>query len=92
MLIGQTYTHCTPVWLLCQTPMVLAGIVHLVSCDWMWKSPVKKSPVYTACSRGLVEHTSSCIVAPLEGLEPPTNCLEGSCSVHLSYRGKLHNI
>ena len=22
----------------------------------------------------------------LEGLEPPTHCLEGSCSVHLSYR------
>ena len=22
----------------------------------------------------------------LEGLEPPTHCLEGSCSIHLSYR------
>jgi hypothetical protein len=25
-------------------------------------------------------------LARLEGLEPPTRCLEGSCSVHLSYR------
>jgi hypothetical protein len=25
-------------------------------------------------------------MARLEGLEPPTRCLEGSCSVHLSYR------
>ena len=24
--------------------------------------------------------------ARLEGLEPPTRCLEGSCSIHLSYR------
>ena len=22
----------------------------------------------------------------LEGLEPPTHCLEGSCSIHLSYK------
>ena len=22
----------------------------------------------------------------LKGLEPPTHCLEGSCSIHLSYR------
>src|SRR5215469_7960041 len=25
-------------------------------------------------------------VARLEGLEPPTGCLEGSCSIRLSYR------
>ena len=25
-------------------------------------------------------------LARLEGLEPPTHCLEGSCSIHLSYR------
>ena len=25
-------------------------------------------------------------VARLEGLEPPAHCLEGSCSIHLSYR------
>ena len=25
-------------------------------------------------------------MARLEGLEPPTHCLEGSCSIHLSYR------
>src|SRR5215472_16835680 len=26
------------------------------------------------------------LVARLEGLEPPTGCLEGSCSIRLSYR------
>ncbi len=25
-------------------------------------------------------------MARLEGLEPPTHCLEGSCSIHLSYK------
>ena len=25
-------------------------------------------------------------LARLEGLEPPAHCLEGSCSIHLSYR------
>ena len=25
-------------------------------------------------------------MARLEGLEPPAHCLEGSCSIHLSYR------
>ena len=32
-------------------------------------------------------------LAPKEGLEPPAHCLEGSCSIHLSYLGiqcKLH--
>ena len=28
-------------------------------------------------------------MARLEGLEPPTRCLEGSCSIHLSYRRTL---
>ena len=28
-------------------------------------------------------------VARLEGLEPPAHCLEGSCSIHLSYRRVL---
>ena len=26
----------------------------------------------------------------LTGVEPVTHCLEGSCSIHLSYRRKLH--
>ena len=26
------------------------------------------------------------LLARLEGLEPPAHCLEGSCSIHLSYR------
>ena len=29
-------------------------------------------------------------VAPREGIEPPTRCLEGSCSIQLSYRGGVH--
>ncbi len=29
--------------------------------------------------------------ASLEGFEPTTRCLEGSCSVQLSYRDKLVN-
>ena len=28
----------------------------------------------------------ACDVAYLEGFEPPTYCLEGSCSIQLSYR------
>ncbi len=28
----------------------------------------------------------NCIMARLKGLEPLTHCLEGSCSIHLSYR------
>ena len=32
-------------------------------------------------------HTSHEVhMARLEGLEPPAHCLEGSCSIHLSYR------
>ena len=27
------------------------------------------------------------LLAPREGIEPPTRCLEGSCSIRLSYRG-----
>lgn len=27
-------------------------------------------------------------MAPLTGLEPATRCLEGSCSVQMSYRGR----
>ena len=30
------------------------------------------------------------LVVRLEGLEPPTRCLEGSCSIHLSYRRAVH--
>ena len=30
--------------------------------------------------------TSFFIMARLKGLEPLTHCLEGSCSIHLSYR------
>ena len=28
------------------------------------------------------------VMARLEGLEPPTHCLEGSCSIQLSYKRK----
>ncbi len=28
-------------------------------------------------------------LAPREGIEPPTRCLEGSCSIQLSYRGAV---
>ena len=28
----------------------------------------------------------------LKGLEPPTHCLEGSCSIHLSYRRVLERV
>ena len=28
-------------------------------------------------------------LARLEGLEPPTGCLEGSCSIRLSYRRRV---
>ena len=28
----------------------------------------------------------------LKGLEPPTHCLEGSCSIHLSYRRILERV
>jgi hypothetical protein len=31
---------------------------------------------------------ASCYLARLKGLEPLANCLEGSCSIHLSYRRK----
>jgi hypothetical protein len=31
----------------------------------------------------------SCLLAPRGGLEPPTKSLEGSCSIHLSYRGRI---
>ena len=29
------------------------------------------------------------MVASLAGFEPATHCLEGSCSIHLSYRDTL---
>ena len=31
-------------------------------------------------------HKSQIELARLKGLEPLTHCLEGSCSIHLSYR------
>ena len=31
-------------------------------------------------------------MARLEGLEPPAHCLEGSCSIHLSYRRILERV
>ena len=31
-------------------------------------------------------HKSQIRLARLKGLEPLTHCLEGSCSIHLSYR------
>ena len=31
-------------------------------------------------------------VARLKGLEPLTHCLEGSCSIHLSYKRKYSRI
>ena len=36
------------------------------------------------CSANRATFTKSPV--RLEGLEPPAHCLEGSCSVHLSYR------
>jgi hypothetical protein len=28
------------------------------------------------------------VLVPREGIEPPTRCLEGNCSIRLSYRGR----
>ena len=32
------------------------------------------------------------VMASLAGLEPATRCLEGSCSIHLSYRDAIARI
>lgn len=40
------------------------------------------------CSNQLsyTHHRTNTEMARLKGLEPLTHCLEGSCSIHLSYR------
>ena len=37
-------------------------------------------------------HKSQIRLARLKGLEPLTHCLEGSCSIHLSYRRILERV
>ena len=41
--------------------------------------------IYSTRRVDLVENRKAVFLARQEGLEPPTYCLEGSCSIQLSY-------
>ena len=48
-------------------------------------------PALEPWSVSLLIHEAADIVVPQAGLEPAAHCLEGSCSVHLSYWGSAYD-
>ena len=54
-----------------------------------WRQTAPKQRAVAASSRVIPKRRArpKGLLAPREGFEPPTRCLEGSCSIQLSYRG-----
>ena len=57
---------------------MLAGL--LVGAQWSSNPPVSRSQ-----SGALTDYAMGTTSMRPKGLEPPAHCLEGSCSIHLSY-------
>ncbi len=53
----------------------------------LYPAPAERRPSAVRTAPPKMLRVSPSSVAPREGIEPPTRCLEGSCSIRLSYRG-----
>ena len=59
------------------------------------KPTTSRATIWRSNQLNYIHHIKLCRkfkVARLKGLEPLTHCLEGSCSIHLSYRRILERV
>ncbi len=76
-----------------ESPLIRSkGALARLKSDRWADMPVAYSPVRvpSAEDEPQAKPDAQGVLARLKGLEPLTHCLEGSCSIHLSYRRVLN--